>query len=147
MRSIFINTFRQWGLIAASLVIGFAIYILFRQNVLFIEFLFGVKKGIFSHLDLSHPLPYFIVYCLPDGLWYLALLHTNNLIGNLEHSHDDKCKLTINIMAISAPFILEIGQATGFLAGTFDIYDILTYLFILIIYYLWTRRNSAVECK
>lgn len=147
MRSSFINIFRQWGLIAASLVIGFGIYILFRQNVLFIEFLFGVKKGILSHLDLSHPLPYFIVYCLPDGLWYLALLHTNNLIGNLQHSHNDRCKLIINIMAMSAPFILEIGQAIGFLAGTFDICDVLTYLFILIIYSLWARRNLAMQCK
>lgn len=147
MRSSIINTFRQWGLIAASLVIGFGIYILFRQNVLFIEFLFGVKKGILSHLDLSHPLPYFIVYCLPDGLWYLALLHTNNLIGNLQHSQNDRCKLIINIMAMSAPFILEIGQMIGFLAGTFDICDVLTYLFILIIYSLWARRCLAMQCK
>lgn len=142
-----IFSFRQWGLTAASLVIGACIYLLFRQDTLFVEYLFGIKEGIFSHLDLSHPLSYFLVYCLPDGLWYLALLHTNNLISHTPYSHHDRCSSVINIMVMSAPFILEIGQATGHLAGTFDICDLLTYLFTLIAYSIWARKKSFKECS
>lgn len=142
-----IKTLGQWGLTVGSLIIGTCIYFLFRQDVLFIEFLFDVKEGAFSQLNTSSPLVYFLVYCLPDGLWYLALLHTNHLIGNQPHSRNDRCTLAINTMVILAPFILEIGQATGHLAGTFDICDLITYLFTLISYSLWSRKKSAKECN
>ena len=142
-----VNIFWRLALIITLLIIGLCIYILFRQNVLFIEFLFGVKDGVFCHADLISPLPYFIVYCLPDGLWYLALLLTNDLIGNLLHSQNDRFSLIIDTLTMSAPFLMEIGQATGYLTGTFDICDIMTYLFTLITYTLWIRKKSVVECK
>ncbi len=106
-----------------------------------------MKEGIFSQMDFSHPLPHFIVYCLPDGLWYLALLHANCLINNGFLNQRDKCSLTINIIVMSTPFLLEMGQASGHLGGTFDICDILTYLLTLIIYVLWSKGNSAMDCK
>lgn len=140
-----LNTYKHWWFIAALLVIGSCIYILFRQNVLIIEILFGVKEGILCHLDLNHPLLYFIVYCLPDGLWYFALLHTNKLIVLLFDIQNKSWTRTINLMVLSAPFVLEIGQLTGHFIGTFDIWDILTYSIILFIYFLW--ENSVMEYK
>lgn len=142
-----LNTYWQWGLIAASLIIGLSIYILFRQNILFVEFLFGMEQGMFCHIDKNAPLLYFIVFCLPDGLWYLALLHTNKLINNLLKTPNDRFAVSIDTVTISAPFILEIGQATGYLAGTFDICDVMTYLFTLITYSIWTRKKSAIVCN
>ena len=138
---------RKWWLVAVSLIIGFCIYLLFRQNVYFIELLFGIHDGVCSHWDLSHPLVYLTIYCLPDGLWYLALLNTNDQIGKLLLKGRNTCTESLNLVVIGTPFLLEAGQGTGCLAGTFDVCDILTYVFILIMYYSWIKKKLVLAYK
>lgn len=139
-----LSVLKQWVLIGSYLFIGLCIYVLFRQNVYFLEVLFGMTKGYLCQLDFSHPLPYLLVYCVPDGLWYLAILSTNDIINSTLCAQNDKYTVMLNIIVQSVPFLLEIGQAMGWCAGTFDVYDIITYLITLITYSLCTRKKSAM---
>ena len=132
---------KKWWLVAVSLIIGVSIYFIFRQKVYFIEFIFGRQYCFYSHYDSHHPLFYFIVYCLPDGLWYLALLNTNDLIAKRWSTRVTKSAAILDLLVVFIPFLLEIGQSIGYIVGTFDFWDLLTYGFILILYYLWIKKK------
>lgn len=114
------------------LLIGVAIYILFRKDILFVQFFTGISDGpLFIKSQQPSPILCFIVYCLPDGLWYASLLLLLNAL-----SSDDNFFKAINIVALASPFILEILQLTKTIPGTFDIFDIITYAITLIIIYM-----------
>ena len=111
------------------LLIGVFIYAFFRSDILFIEKLHIVSSPI-NTLDTSNPIVYWIVYCLPDGLWYLALLIVQYLLFIQESLISRICA----VVAILLPFVIEILQALGWFSGTFDWYDMLTYILTLILF-------------
>lgn len=87
-------------------------------------------------LDTKNPFNYFLVYCLPDALWYMSLLllQTYFLVGK------GLLNRLLIIIAIILPFLLEIFQYFEIISGTFDWYDILTYCLTLIFYLLCLKK-------
>lgn len=115
------------------LLLGSLIYIFFRNDVLFLSWL---DKDILDKLSIKADTDrnlflYIIVYCLPDALWYLALLITQALFVNNGFAF----KILFAI-AIVIPFVLEICQYFDCFPGTFDIYDIIIYLLTLFVFLL-----------
>lgn len=121
----------------ASLLAGAIIYITCRTHIIFVEWL---------HMDAfpswqantSNPFIYWLVFCLPDGLWYLALLLIQQRLLIKKSFISRICAIT----AVLSPFVIEWFQALHWMRGTFDWFDIITYLLILIIFLLCVKRNS-----
>lgn len=132
---------REWLLILSLLTIGLFIYLLFRTDILFIKNIFGSEKGLLNQYDYTQPLPYFLVYCLPDGLWFIALLYSNKLTKRIFNPIDRADVTIIDIIIVLTPFILEFGQLLGIIPGTFDKFDLLTYIISLYIYFKWIRKK------
>lgn len=124
-----------------SLIIGAAIYALCRVDILFLEIIddpFKYMKCIPNKSVIS----YFIVYCLPDMLWYISLLLIQYKLGiNLRAS-----KIILYI-AISLPFILEGLQYLHVIHGTFDWWDMLCYLLTLILFLCVKNLFLSSHCK
>ena len=79
---------------------------------------------------------YIILFCLPDALWYMALL-----IFQLELCSGGLLAKIVFGASIALPFVLEVLQRYGVMPGTFDWYDILTYSIILMIFILCQRKQ------
>ena len=70
-----------------------------------------------------------LLYCFPDGLWYAALLILQSSLVNQE-----KTGKIMLLLSMLLPFMLEFAQLFGLIPGTFDCYDLITYLIILILF-------------
>lgn len=118
---------------------GTGIYYFLRTPIIAFS-LFHIAPSEYMTCNTNNPCIYFLVFCLPDALWYMSLLLTQTLFV--------KEKGWLNRMligvAISLPFLLEIGQYFGFMSGTFDWCDIITYCFTLIIF-LCLRKTSLLQ--
>ena len=131
------------------LLIGAGIYATCRQSVIFLEPLRETKLLDFLKIDISYYdgniLTYFLLFCLPDILWYIALL--------LLSKHFYNCSFIVSkilfYFTISLPFLFEFLQYLRILHGTFDIVDIFFYsLTLLFFIFLWNRKkNSALLCN
>lgn len=114
-------------------LLGCAFYLFFRSDVLAFNvlrihpFCFHHSKNILSN---------FLIYCLPDGLWFASLLFVQLGISS-------DMDVFMLLLCIVAPFLLEIGQI-AFLPGTFDWNDMLIYLLTLIIVYLCVKREFSL---
>ncbi len=113
------------------LIFGAWIYIISRNDIVFVDLippeLIEILK--ITSINTSSYLGYFISYCLPDGLWYGALLLFQDSIAI--KSPDSK---TIFWASAVLPFVLELLQYVKFVPGTFDIFDLMTYTIVLAIY-------------
>lgn len=121
----------------ALLLVGASIYLLFRQDAIFVSW---IDADILQHLHVDIPdgcnryIIYILLYCLPDALWYAALLVLQKpfirygLLNRL-----------LFCICVILPFAMEILQYFGFMPGTFDWFDILTYFTTLIILILCER--------
>lgn len=110
------------------IISGSLIYIGFRHEILFFEYL---PSSIIIDLkefvnNLTSEPGYFSVYCLPDCLWYGALLLYQRAF--YENSTNSRCIIWLSIIL---PFILEFLQIHDRVPGTFDPLDILGYFVIL----------------
>lgn len=120
------------------LMMGALIYVLFRQNVLFLlpvnsNFLAKIKIELdYSNLNF---ITYWLIYCFPDSLWYAALL-----IIQMELCSDKFYFKKIFLLSVALPFLLELCQGVGVMLGTFDLLDILTYLLTLIFFMLCQKK-------
>ena len=113
------------------LVFGAWIYIISRNDIIFMdlmppEFIEILK---ITSINTSSYLGYFLSYCLPDGLWYGALLLFQDSIAI--KSPDSK---TIFWTSAGLPFALELLQYVKIEPGTFDLFDLMTYFIVLAIY-------------
>jgi len=129
------NSTAYW-LALACLMAGAAMYALCRIDIVFIQFL-GLDSLPHLSLNIRNPLVYWLVYCLPDGLWYLALLLVQYRMFRKD-SFLSRCCL---YMAALLPFVIEGLQALHWISGTFDWWDIATYLFTLILFVLCVRKD------
>ena len=123
------------------LLAGALIYATCRQEVLFLmpispELLAKIK----IEVDYANcgPITSWIIFCLPDALWYMALL-----IFQLELCDGGFVEKTIFVLSIALPFILETMQWLGIMPGTFDWLDVLTYLITLTILVLCQRKQLS----
>jgi hypothetical protein len=111
-----------------SLIIGTAIYILFRSTDLlvftWIENI-GLGEEVNELRDWANPilphLPEFILFSLPDGLWAFSFSASILLIWRNEKSKKYLWLLVPILFAI----IPEILQKFKLFPGTFDVYDLI----------------------
>jgi len=117
--------------VTVPLLVGGLIYILWRTDSLLMFHWFD-SIGIDNTIKVARGftgifnLPQWIIFSLPDALWVFAFTNMMIIIWNHEISRQSF------FWIISAPFIgifSEIGQALGFVPGTYDSVDL---LFILI---------------
>lgn len=121
------------------LLAGALIYATCRQEVLFlmpfnVEWLAKIK----IEVDYANcgPITSWVIFCLPDALWYMALLVFQSAL------YDGKfAGRFIFGLSVMLPFILEVIQLCGIIPGTFDWFDILTYLLTLIIFLLCQEKH------
>lgn len=121
------------------LVAGSGIYYICRAPIIaFVQL--HITNTEYVTCNIHKPFIYFLVYCLPDALWYMSLLLTQTFFlketGWLN-------RLLVGI-AISLPFLLEICQYFNFILGTFDWFDIFTYCLTLILF-LCLRKTSLLS--
>lgn len=121
------------------LLTGAFIYAIFRQDVVFLS-KFSTYSLASIKVDIDYStciLPtYLLIFCLPDALWYAALI-----IIQSELYEESTISKFILFISISLPFIYEAMQITGFVPGTFDWLDLLTYTLTLIITILCLKKQ------
>lgn len=113
-------------LIALSLVTGLFIYIFYRSDRTVINLivnLFGKEHMTNFRLNLRHalPLPDFMVYSLPEGLWILAA----TLISRQFYFSIHRIHLQFYYLPIAYAGSLEIVQKLHLWNGRFDWMDLL----------------------
>jgi hypothetical protein len=126
------------------LIIGTVIYCTCRQNVIFLAIFRGSTLLEAIKIDVQYtgnPFIYFLLFCLPDALWYFALL----LLQNNFYDGSAISKI-IFCFAIILPFILEILQYFDVIYGTFDFIDLIIYLITFLIFLLWKNVKFSF-CK
>lgn len=125
------------------LLIGTGIYFIFRTPIRVFEMI-GMSQYKIVTLDTQNPFNYFLIYCLPDALWYMALL-LPQIFFFLGKGLFNRLFV---VMAIILPFLLEILQHFNIIIGTFDWYDILTYCSTLVLYLLCVKKLFLpLHCK
>ena len=119
--------------------IGISIYVLFRKDIVFFEW---ISPTLLKPLNMDNHFwgGHFIVYCLPDGLWYFALLLFQSTF--LENKPSSKLLFYFSILL---PFALEILQLYGITPGTFDLMDIATYILTLIIFFTFAKLSCVTK--
>lgn len=113
------------------LLLGSAIYILFRNDVVFIKII-GIDYRNIYELAPSF-LTYFVLYNLSDMLWALALMCF-------------LCTQTsyvVKILGIIIPVALECAQLLDACPGTFDIIDLSIYIILSSVFYTkWKLKKE-----
>ena len=117
------------------LLIGVGIYFFFRTPIIAFSKL-HIASGEYIVSNTNNPLVYFMVFCLPDALWYMSLL----LVQIFFLKEKGWLNRLLVGIAVSLPFLLETGQYFGCVSGTFDWFDIITYCLTLIIFLLCSRK-------
>ena len=115
------------------LLAGSLVYLLFRQDIIFLSW---VNRDVLHMFQVpidndDNLLVYLLRYCLSDGLWYASLLMSQ--VSFVQCGRMNKLWFGV---AVALPFLLEALQGWHCIAGTFDLYDIITYLITLLIFML-----------
>ena len=132
-------------IIAGILIVaGSIVYLFFRPNIILFNKL-GVTdflSGIQIEVNASHNFfVYFLMYCLSDVLWYLALL----ILASTFYVKEVLVSKILFATMVLMPFVLELLQLARLLPGTFDWYDIVFYCITLIIFVLlWIRKPNCL---
>lgn len=129
-----------WSLLL--LLIGAGIYFFFRTPIIAFT-LFNIAPSEYMTSNTNNPFVYFMVFCLPDALWYMSLLLTQTLF----FKEKGRLNRVLIGVAISLPFLLETGQYFGLVSGTFDWFDILTYCSTLILFLCLRKTSLLSVCK
>jgi len=125
------------------LAVGCVFYAVFRQDIIFFSLLDNPKFlkliQINIHYQEGNILLYFLLFCLPDMLWYMALL----LFQKQFYYAGSVFSKILFCLSVSLPFFLEFMQYFGIIPGTFDIADIGYYLLTLLIFLiLWKKIKT-----
>lgn len=119
------------------ILLGCVIYLTYRQDSLFVSILPKSLLNLISipNINKDNDLCNFLLYSLPDGLWYASLI----LIQYSLYS-DNILYLIVLHISYALPFVLEFLQFFQIINGTFCIVDLSTYLLTFIILKLWKRK-------
>lgn len=131
-------------LVASNLmiIIGAIIYITSRYDIIFVRWIPITIINTFREISIDNNslLEYVIIYCLPDGLWYGALLLVQmTLMGK---SVISRCIYWISIVL---PFMWEILQIHDAISGTFDPMDILMYFIVLLLFITIQKHTTWLK--
>ena len=121
---------------------GFGIYYFLRIPIIAFT-LFNIAPNEYITSNTDNPFIYFMVFCLPDALWYMSLLLTQTLFLK-EKGWLNRLLIAV---AVSLPFLLETGQYFSLVSGTFDWFDILTYCSTLIVFLCLRKVYSLSHSK
>lgn len=137
----------------ALLVLGGAIYLLLRPQVLLIhQVAWSAGLGAFIHwgraLLEGTSLPEWFVFNLPGGLWSAAyILVVDSVIGAPHPSRrsqsDALMRLAVAAFIPAAGIVSEVLQSVHLLPGTFDVIDLLAYAIPYAIYVILFMFNSS----
>lgn len=134
-------------ILAVSLLLSLFIYVFYRTektiiNQLFIS-LFNKETYalVKARVTLSLPLPDFIIYSLPEGLWVFCITLTSSFF----YLTVQKRKWDLIYVPILVALLLEICQLLHFTNGRFDWMDILLSTGFWLLAILCTRTNIGTE--
>jgi hypothetical protein len=129
------------------LIVGGGIYATCRQEVIFLApfgntaFLEWIKVEIPD--PTGNGLIYFLVFCLPDALWYMALLLSQKPFYDRGTAHK-----WLFYMAVALPFVFELLQYFHVIPGTPDLFDLVTFLFTLLLFLvIWKKNQRKHRCS
>jgi hypothetical protein len=107
-----------------TLLLGILIYLLFRpDNLIYNNFFSSPIK---LSIEINSKLTNFLIYSLPNGLWSLSY---SQLIFHINKVKSLKTILLSSVMVFFG-ISIEILQIHGFINGTFDFYDIFSYIIL-----------------
>lgn len=107
-----------------TLLLGILIYLLFRpDNLIYNNFFSSPIK---LSIGINSKLTNFLIYSLPNGLWSLSY---SQLIFHINKVKSLKTILLSSVMVFLG-ISIEILQIQGFINGTFDFYDIFSYIIL-----------------
>ena len=111
------------------IIIGTIIYVRYRHDIIFFNWIPDTLHSIAPTVKYSNSVfQDFIIYCLPDGLWYSSLIVFQDTFR--------RCTLYSKIIfgiSILLPFVWEFSQLCDRVPGTFDLMDILAYILALLL--------------
>lgn len=135
----------------ATLLLGGLIYILFRTCSLKMfawyealglsSLTIALRKLTFSS---THKIPEWVLFSLPDGLWIFSYVSLMLFIWSNTVSFKNLFWiLIIPLLAIGS----EIGQGLGLIPGTFDLADLLLYIFGMTLPFLLFNKSIYLNLK
>lgn len=139
------NTKIIWAYIL--LFIGSMIYLSFRSTTLLL-FEWCRFLGLDCYINFFRSFvckiqpSNFIIYNLPGGMWLLSYMLLINVIWA-----NEKGNIYYRLFLYSLPIITlysEVAQLFSFVPGTFDILDIICYLFAIIFFYCWIYEKIYI---
>ena len=122
-----------------SLLSGFFNYLLFQPDIMLFKILgigttsFGIKNNLIRHFFSGY---------FSDVAWCISLCCIAFALAELNYiTHNGK------ILLLLLPFLTEGLQYYGVIKGTFDWYDILTYLIVITLFILFfpTLKTTVYE--
>ena len=115
------------GLVILSLLLGFLNYLLYQPHIALFSFVHGLpaKPYFLQNTWLRH----FMTGHFSDIAWCCSLYLVTVMLSELNRLH-----FSTKWLILLFPFILETVQYFRIIGGTFDWYDMLTYLIILLIF-------------
>lgn len=118
------------SLAAFLLLLGSINYLLFQPRILFFDLIhISREKPIYiANANIRH----FLSGHFSDMAWCCSLYLITVVLTELKHLH-----LFSKWLILLLPFIIETAQYFGIINGTFDGYDLLSYLMILIFFMLF----------
>lgn len=129
------NHLTIWVIPSLCILAGTSIYLSCRTDILFMSWL-GIKGNAIE--TAGNPLMEWLVFSLPDGLWYFALLWLQYAITDWRTA----MSRLMMILSVLLPFVLEVLQAVRLLPGTFDWFDIGTYFLTLLIFIIMKKKKT-----
>ena len=128
-----------------TLLIGGLIYVLFRTSSLLMFSWYktiglgGILKGL-----RKSTIPEWILFSLPDGLWIFSYVSLILLIWkNSVSLKNIFWILIIPILAIGS----ELGQFFGVLTGTFDLTDLMLYIFGMTLPFIFFKQSINFKLR
>lgn len=120
-----------------TLLIGGLIYLIFRQDILALQYIKDCEwlKSIRVEIHSNSFFINWIIYSLPDALWYYSLL--SFMIAFYDKTIINRI---LFIIAVLLPFIWESLQYFRVLSGTYDNIDITFYIITLIIFLCFQKK-------
>lgn len=138
------KSFRIATSVLLPLCAGLFIYLFFRPGNSFIRQWLHEVSSVFDSsflpdLTYQYPLPRWIVYSLPDGLWMLSLTLVILAIWNFKLN---RSSLLWIILAACAGLSFETCQAMHYIRGHFDLMDLVLILLAALIPLTYIRIKS-----
>lgn len=127
------------------LIFGCVFYTVCRQDIIFFSllgkpnFLEYIRYDI--HYQEGNIFLYFLLFCFPDAVWYMALL----LLQKQFYNADSVFSKVLFCLSALLPFVLEFMQYFGIIAGTFDVFDLITYLITFLIFLIVWKRKKILK--